>query len=149
MDFGPKVSTVPNLGHIIDLEGATISKHVFSRIIRIMPRVHKEKRENLRFYCSESIIDNYRSQLSSRNISLGDCSLLGNEPLLAFGIPIISSPMIPEDLDAFGESKGWTDCTQIWLTICGNLRVEIDHYNRIVIVIKDPNALVIGHSIKV
>tara|TARA_Y100000310_G_scaffold342464_2_gene445865 strand:+ start:854 stop:1834 length:981 start_codon:yes stop_codon:yes gene_type:complete len=152
----------------VDFAGATISRTVFSEMIRNMPNVYKQRRGDLRFFCSPSIVQDYRDQLASRQTDTGDAALQGAGDLVAYGIPIIEVPLIPENLDRFGTSEGWTDSTFIWLTFPENLVMVVSRelelywefkpridaweatvYSKIGCQIENLAAFCFGHSLRV
>jgi hypothetical protein len=154
--------------NVVDINGATISRSVFSEMIRAMPNVYKQRKQELRFFCSPSIVQDYRDQLASRNTDLGDMALQGSAPLQAYGVPIIEVPIFPENLDRFGGSEGWTDSSFIWLTFPQNLIMIISRelelywefkprkdaweatiYAKIGAQLENTDALVLGHSIRI
>lgn len=107
--------------NIVDLGGTTVSKVVFSDMIRTMPNHYKQNRAGLRFYVSPGIAQDWRDQLASRNTDLGDASLVGSGPLNAYGIPIVEVPLFPQDLDSYDGSTNYDNATFAWLTFPENL----------------------------
>lgn len=106
--------------HIFDAEGATISKVIFSEMIRLMPNYYKQRRNELRFFASPSIVQDWRDQLASRNTQLGDDSLVGSGPLNAFAIPLVEVPLIPDNLNSYDGSTAYGNASWIWLTFPEN-----------------------------
>ena len=108
-------------GHTVDNAGANISKTVFSKMIRALPVEFKMDRSALRFFCSPSIVQDYRDQLAARLTTLGDTSLTGAGPLTVFGVPIEEVALIPESLNSLDGSDVWGDASFAWLTYPSNL----------------------------
>ncbi len=108
-------------GHTVDCAGASISKTIFSMMIRALPVEFKTNRADLRFFCSPSVVQDYRDQLSNRETTLGDNSLTGAGILTVFGVPIVEVPLIPEDKNSLDGSDVWGDASYIWLTYPSNL----------------------------
>lgn len=107
--------------NIFDAGGAAISKVIFSEMIRKMPNQYKQNRSRLRFFCSPSIVQDLRDQFASRQTTMGDNAIVGNAPLMIFGIPIVEVPLFPEDLDRYDGSEVYGDGTFLWLMDPRNL----------------------------
>jgi hypothetical protein len=107
-------------GLVEDLAGASVSKTVFSKLIRKMPNHYKQQRSRLRFFCSPSVIQDWRDSLASRNTDLGDASMVGSGPLTAYGIPLVEVPLIPENLNSYDGSTAYGNGTFVWLTFPEN-----------------------------
>lgn len=115
--IGLEGDTQQSAGNIVDCGGNSITKTYFSQMIRSLPNQFKMNRADLRFFCSPSVIQDYRDWLTTRQTSLGDQSLVGNDPLRVFGIPIVEIPLIPENLDtAAVGSETISGGTFMWLT---------------------------------
>jgi HK97 family phage major capsid protein len=155
-------------GHTVDVQGGNVSKTVFSKMIRALPVQFKQNRAALRFFCSPSIVQDYRDQLANRETTLGDNSLTGAAPLTVFGVPIVEIPLIPEDLNSLNESESWGDASFIWLTypmnfvhvITRDIEVyfefkprkdgwESTTYTRTDDILENVNALVTGYNVRV
>ena len=107
-------------GHMVDAGGATISKIIFSKMIRALPNYYKQRRGALCFMMSPGLVQDWRDQLASRNTDVGDQNLVGSGTLAAYGVPIREVPLIPENLDSYDGSTSYGDATFIWLTFPGN-----------------------------
>lgn len=101
--------------HLVDANGAIISKSLFSRALRAMPRKYLIAYNRLRWFASPSIYQDYVDQLTDRQTTLGDTALTqGNQEIRVFGIPLIRVPLIPENLGDTGNR------TFVWLTFPEN-----------------------------
>jgi hypothetical protein len=155
-------------GHTVDCAGATISKTIFSKMIRALPVQFKQNRAALRIFASPSIIQDYRDNLANRLTSLGDQSLVGADPLRVFGVPIVEIPLIPEDMDSLDGSDTWGDASFIWLSIPANFvhvitreidvyweykprkdALEATVYTRVDDILENEDAIVTGYDLRV
>jgi len=155
-------------GHTVDVQGGTITKTIFSQLIRALPVQFKQNRAALRFFASPSIVQDYRDQLANRETTLGDNSLTGAGPLMVFGVPIVEIPLIPEDLNSLNGSDVWGDASFIWLTypqnfvhvITRDIEVywefkprkdgwESTTYTRVDDIYENVDALVTGYNLRV
>lgn len=107
-------------GHTVDCAGSSVSKTIFSKMIRALPFQYKMNRSALRFFASPSIVQDYRDGLANRLTTLGDAALVGAGPLTVYGIPIEEIPLIPEDMNSLDGSDNWGDASFVWLTYPGN-----------------------------
>lgn len=78
--------------------GSGISKAVFSRLIKALPNKYKTRRSELRFYASPNVVQDYVDNLSDRETLLGDALIQEGARALAFGIPVIEVPLLPQEL---------------------------------------------------
>jgi len=81
--------------HIIDANGANITKGLLMAALRRLPKQYKTNRANLRFFTSDAITEDWMEQNADRQTALGDRALEG-EVARPFGIPLISIPNIPD-----------------------------------------------------
>lgn len=79
--------------------GSGINKSLFSRMIKAMPTKYKTRRAELRFYAPPNVVQEYVDSLSDRETQLGDNLIQEGARALAFGIPIVEVPQLPQDLD--------------------------------------------------
>ena len=107
-------------GLIVDAEGTNISKVLLGQMIRTMPTYYLQRLNELRFYVSPGIYQDYRDQLASRSTPVGDDALMGNGPMTYGGIPIVLVPLIPQNLDSYDGSSNWNNASFIWLTVPNN-----------------------------
>ena len=100
-------------GHVVAGAGAAISRDIFNKALKAMPRKYKQRRPDLRFLAGSNLIQDYlysTSQLGSYGSAnpqdIASSIIRGNEPGLggpagfvapfAFGIPIVEVPLLKE-----------------------------------------------------
>jgi hypothetical protein len=100
-------------GHVVAGAGATVSREIFNKALKAMPRKYKQRRPDLRFLAGSNLIQDYlysTSQLgnygSANPQDIASSIIRGNEPGLggpagfvapfAFGIPIVEVPLLKE-----------------------------------------------------
>lgn len=81
--------------HIVDANGANISKGLLLAGLRRMPKQYKKRKKELRFLVSDAIAEDWLERISDRQTTLGDRALEG-AVATAFGIPIVEIPNIPD-----------------------------------------------------
>jgi hypothetical protein len=97
--------------HVVDAAGATISREVFNKALKALPRKYKQRRTDLRFLAGSNLIQDYLYSTSQNiqnvnpqdiasGIIRGDVAPLGGPAgyvaPYAFGIPIVEVPLLPE-----------------------------------------------------
>jgi hypothetical protein len=100
-------------GHVVGGEGAAVSRDIFNKALKAMPRKYKQRRPDLRFLAGSNLIQDYlysTSQLgnygSANPQDIASSIIRGNEGGLggpagyvapfAFGIPIVEVPLLKE-----------------------------------------------------
>jgi hypothetical protein len=100
-------------GHVVAGAGAAVSREIFNKALKAMPRKYKQRRPDLRFLAGSNLIQDYlysTSQLGSYGSAnpqdIASSIIRGNEPGLggpagfvapfAFGIPIVEVPLLKE-----------------------------------------------------
>ena len=100
-------------GHVVAGAGANVSREIFNKALKAMPRKYKQRRPDLRFLAGSNLIQDYlysTSQLGSYGSAnpqdIASSIIRGNEPGLggpagfvapfAFGIPIVEVPLLKE-----------------------------------------------------
>ena len=100
-------------GHVVAGAGANVSREIFNKALKAMPRKYKQRRPDLRFLAGSNLIQDYlysTSQLgnygSANPQDIASSIIRGNEPGLggpagfvapfAFGIPIVEVPLLKE-----------------------------------------------------
>jgi hypothetical protein len=101
-------------GHVVDAEGAAVSRAVFNSALKALPRKYKQRRQDLRFLSGSNLIQDYLYNTSnSTNFAnpqdIASAIIRGDQPQLggpagfvspfAFGIPIVEVPLLPETQD--------------------------------------------------
>jgi len=82
-------------GNVVDLEGASISANVFSRMLNTMPIKFRRDRARLRFVCSPDLEQLFRERISTRATSMGDMALTEAGNIRVFGVEIVPVPIFP------------------------------------------------------
>ena len=126
-------------GRVVDASGATVSREVFNKALKAMPRKYKQRRGDLRFLAGSNLIQDFlyansigTNQTIPQDIASG--VIRGATPGLggpagyvapfAFGIPIVEVPMLKEAQD--GTYSGETgDHGDIHLTFPNNVVIGI------------------------
>ena len=100
-------------GHVVAGAGAAVSREIFNKALKAMPRKYRQRRPDLRFLAGSNLIQDYlysTSQLGSYGSAnpqdIASSIIRGNEPGLggpagfvapfAFGIPIVEVPLLKE-----------------------------------------------------
>jgi hypothetical protein len=100
-------------GHVVAGAGAAVSREIFNKALKAMPRKYKQRRPDLRFLAGSNLIQDYlysTSQLgqygSANPQDIASSIIRGNEGGLggpagyvapfAFGIPIVEVPLLKE-----------------------------------------------------
>jgi hypothetical protein len=84
-----------NNAHIVDADGASVSKNLFAAMIRAMPKQFKND-PGLRFLVSDTVANDWMNLLSERGTAVGDAAL-GGTGINPFGRPMVVIPLIPDD----------------------------------------------------
>ena len=98
-------------GHVVDANGAAVSREVFNKALKAMPRKYKQRRGDLRFLAGSNLIQDFLyansigtnqtipQDIASSVIRGGVAPLGGPAGYVApfaFGIPIVEVPLLPE-----------------------------------------------------
>lgn len=119
-------------GHLVDFEGATLDKSALSAMYRALPDKYKRNHRDLRFYFAPAAIQDWNDTFVDRPTPLGDASLTTSVAPPYMGVPLVSVPVIPTDLDAIPPFGGTDSYSFGVLTLRENLifgihrRVRID-----------------------
>lgn len=81
--------------HIVDVQGATLTKDAFKAAIKAMPDKYLRVRSDLDFFVSVDQETEYRDTVANRVTGLGDSALVSASQLNVFGSPILPAPMMP------------------------------------------------------
>ncbi len=81
--------------HIVDANGATISKDLFKQAIKAMPDKYLRVRSDLNFYASVDNETEYRDTVANRVTGLGDSALVSANSLSIFGSSLNAAPLMP------------------------------------------------------
>lgn len=91
--------------HVVDADGASISKEIFKAGVKAMPSKYLRVRTDFRFWTSPDQETEYRDQLADRETSLGDVSLEGYRPVFAYGVPVVPAALMPSNTVLFTHPK--------------------------------------------
>jgi hypothetical protein len=83
--------------HVVDAEGATMTKDVFKACIKLMPPKYLRVRSDNDFFVSVDNETEYRDTVANRVTGLGDSALQGANSMSVFGSPIIAAPLMPNN----------------------------------------------------
>lgn len=120
----------PGAAHIVNVGGKNVSKYLFSKMIKTLPKKYLMNFDDYRFLVSPTVYQNYIEAISERATNLGDAALMGKITLTAYGIPIIRIPLITETLECTAGTTEVTDGTFIMLTMLQNLiYVVLRHFD--------------------
>ena len=101
----------------------------FGKMLRTLPSKYKKGGlSNLRFFCSDQVVQDYIEALAARSTVLGDNAILGKGPAQYGTVPIISCPLMPTTLaeDYADYRDGMEgDRTDVLLTHKDNLIIGI------------------------
>lgn len=81
--------------HVVDAQGATLTKDIFKASIMAMPDKYLRVRSDLNFYVSVDNETEYRDTVANRVTGLGDAALVTASALAAFGSQILPAPLMP------------------------------------------------------
>ena len=128
-------------GHVVAGAGANVSREIFNKALKAMPRKYKQRRPDLRFLAGSNLIQDYlysTSQLgnygSANPQDIASSIIRGNEPGLggpagfvapfAFGIPIVEVPLLKEtQTGSYASPSG--DHGDVHLTFPNNVVIGI------------------------
>lgn len=103
-------------GRVVDAAGAGITKATFNSALKALPRLYKQRRNQLRFYSGSNLVQDYLYSLVSsvgtsatttpdeiasgilRGNIVGPSGQGGGNYPFAFGVPIVEIPMFSETL---------------------------------------------------
>jgi HK97 family phage major capsid protein len=107
-------------GHFIDLKGETLDKAGLSQMFRALPDKYKRNWGDLRFYTAPAVAQDWHDTFADRGTAAGDAALLGGQVPPYMGVPIVTVPAIPTDLDGIVGQSG-SDMSYCFLTPRENL----------------------------
>lgn len=84
-------------GHVVNRSNALVSKEMFKAGLKAMPPQYLRNRGALRNFVSVNQEAEYRDTMANRVGALGDASVQGYQPLMAFGVPVEPAQLMPED----------------------------------------------------
>ncbi len=129
-------------GHVVAGAGAGVSRELFNKALKALPRKYKQRRGDLRFLVGSNLIQDflYANSIGTNQTIPSDIAsgvIRGTTPGLggpagyvapfAFGIPIVEVPMLKESQD--GSYSGETgDHGDIHLTFPNNVVIGINDF---------------------
>lgn len=78
--------------------GSGLTKSIFSQMLKNLPTKYQSRRADLRFFVPVNLVQDYIDTLSDRETALGDELIAEGARALAYGIPVISVPLMPATL---------------------------------------------------
>jgi len=107
-------------GQMVDFEGATLDKGGLGAMYKALPNRYKRNHGELRFYFAPAAVQDWHDTFSDRASALGDQALTSAVAPPYMGVPVVSAPAVPTDLDGVGGYEG-SDLTYGFLTPRENL----------------------------
>jgi hypothetical protein len=105
--------------HEVMFSGSGLTKAVFSKMLKALPTKYQSRRAELRFYAPVNLVQDYVDTLSDRETQLGDALIAEGARALAFGVPVVSVPLMSATLA--GSYPGATgNHGEVWLTFPEN-----------------------------
>ena len=86
-------------GHIVDFEGATLDRAGLSAMYRALPDAYKRNHSDLRFYFAPAAVQDWNDTFADRPTAAGDVALTGGVAPPYMGVPLVSVPVIPTNLE--------------------------------------------------
>lgn len=93
-------------GHIVDFEGATLDKDGLSAMYRKLPDAYKRNHGDLRFYFAPAAVQDWHDSFAERGTAGGDAALVSQYAPPYMGVPVVSVPNIPTNLEGVGGYQG-------------------------------------------
>lgn len=93
-------------GHIVDFEGDTLNKDTLGLMFRALPDKYKRHYGDLRFYFAPALAQDWHDTFADRGTWMGDKALLGGQVPPYMGVPIVSVPAIPTNLEGIRGFQG-------------------------------------------
>lgn len=75
-------------GNVVNQASAAISSNMFRDGLKALPEQFHRNKVNMRHFLAVDQVINYRSVLAARATGLGDSMVTGNQPVLAYGVPL-------------------------------------------------------------
>ncbi len=106
--------------HIVDANGAAISKAMFKAGLKAMPDQYLRNLAALRNFVSVNNEIEYRDSLSDRETGMGDALIDGQRPVFGYGVPVEKAPLMP------GTSGLLTNPQNLIFGIQRQISIEVD-----------------------
>jgi HK97 family phage major capsid protein len=86
-------------GNVVDLEGATLDKTGLSDMYKALPDGYKRNHADLRYYFAPAAVQDWHDTFADRGTSAGDDALVSGAVPPYMGVPVVSVPNIPTDVE--------------------------------------------------
>lgn len=87
--------------HGVDAGNVTVTKALFRDGMKGMPDQYLRQKATMAHFVSTDNEIQYRDTLADRGTGLGDSTVTGTAPVFAYGVPVKSVPLMPEDKGLF------------------------------------------------
>jgi hypothetical protein len=84
-------------GHVYDAQNANLDKSIFRNLKINMPKQYLRVLPQMSYLTSPNIETMWRDSLANRGTALGDATLTGTAPVPAYGIPLLSGALMPDN----------------------------------------------------
>lgn len=91
--------------HLVNAQGATISKEVFKAAIKAMPDKYLRQRSALEFFVSVDNETEYRDTIANRVTGLGDSALVNANAMSIFGSGLNGAALMPNSQGIYTNPK--------------------------------------------
>lgn len=93
-------------GHLVDVEGATLSKDVLHAMYKALPDKYKRNHGDLRFFFSPTCVQDWHDSFADRPTAGGDSALSSAQAPPYMGIGVVPVANIPTNLSGVGGYPG-------------------------------------------
>ena len=121
-------------GHVVDADGSLIERKFFNAALKRLPRMYKQRRNQLRFYAGSNLVQDYLEELS-RNPNLEQIAtgiiqgsphapqsgVPGRVYAMAYGVPVYEVPLFDEAQTHTPDGGSEKQVGDIWLSFPQNL----------------------------
>ena len=118
-------------GHIVDFAGATLDRSGLAAMYRALPDTYKRNHSDLRFYFAPAAVQDWNDTFADRPTAAGDEALTGGVAPPYMGVPVVSVPVIPTDLEGISGYESGPKLSFGLLTLRDNLIFGIQRQIRI------------------
>lgn len=103
--FDGYLAKANNDGQVVNHAGASINSDMFKAGMLALPEPYHRNKVAMRHFVSVNQEINYRDFLAARATGLGDSMLTGNQPVMAYGVPVNSIEWMPNAKGLFTHPK--------------------------------------------
>ncbi len=86
-------------GHVVDFQGATLDRSGLSAMYKALPDKYKRNHQDLRYFFAPAMVQDWNDTFSDRQTVIGDEALTGRSAPPYMGVPLVSVPVIPTNLE--------------------------------------------------